>query len=55
MKTWLRNLLICLFSPRTYTFAEGWQSMKIAAMYGHCSRMENCPICHGWHVFDRDD
>ena len=46
----LREILRCLRSPRYKDYYRGMETMKIGAMYGACSRMENCRICRNYHV-----
>lgn len=46
----LREIMRCLRSPRYKDYYRGMETMKIGAMYGACSRMENCRICRNYHV-----
>lgn len=45
----LREILRCLFTP-PYHAKHGIETLQIARMYGHCSRMESCRICRNYHV-----
>lgn len=49
MKT-LREILRCLRSKHYADHNQGIDAMRIARMYGHCSRMESCRFCDGFHV-----
>ncbi len=46
----LREILRCLRSPAYANHNRGIEAMRIARMYGACSRMENCRICRNYHV-----
>lgn len=46
----LKNLWRCSLSASYANHNEAIDAMRIARMYGHCSRMENCPVCRGFHV-----
>lgn len=49
----LTDLIVCLKSKRYANFQAALEALRIAKMYGHCSRVENCPLCRGWHMRER--
>lgn len=49
MKT-LREILRCLRSASYPNHIRAMEAMRIARMYGACSRMENCRICGDYHI-----
>lgn len=52
MKTF-RELIQCMCLKSYGSFREAVTAQRIARMYGHCSRVENCLLCNGWHMHDR--
>ena len=48
--SYLREFLRCFRSKHYANHNQGIDAMKIARMYGACSRMESCRFCDGFHV-----
>lgn len=46
----IREILRCFRSASYANHNQGMEAMRIARMYGACSRMENCRICGGYHI-----